>query len=302
MFTHGQALSTPRTRLLHKLLTGGVTVALRAAILLDFIWNEYGAAYGVTAAARLRLVRQSQRTVRALPSGTSALTHLLLMREVLTLPPAVPGVIVECGVWKGASSASLSLACQLTGRRLLVCDSFAGLPATGQHLYLAPHSGIYGYLQEGMFSGALAEVQQNLARFGALAVCDFVPGFFADSLPQITQPVAFAFLDVDLPASFQDCLRVLWPRLVEGGLIYVDDVGCMDVVQLFFDDAWWQWEIGCKAPGLVGSGCGLPLHPVFTNIGYTRKPAPTDATRWRQAPDLYYPTTPTALSSNQEHR
>jgi len=292
MFTHGQALPTARTRLLHQLLTGGVTVTLRTAITLDFILNGYGAAYGITASARARLVRHSWRTVRALPSGTSALTHLVLMREVLTLPPTAPGVVVECGVWKGASSASLSLACQLTGRRLLVCDSFAGLPATGQHLYLAPHAGIYGYLQAGMFTGTLAEVQQNIARFGALAVCDFVPGFFADSLPQVTQPVVFAFLDVDLPTSFQDCLRALWPRLAAEGLIYVDDIGCMELVQIFFDDEWWQREIGCNAPGIVGSGCGLPLHPVYSNIGYTRKRSAVDGAqstmRWRRSPHLSY--------------
>jgi O-methyltransferase len=153
-----------------------------------------------------------------------------------------------------------------------------------------------------MFCGTLAEVRQNIARFGAPAVCDFVPGFFADSLPQVTQPVAFAFLDVDLPASFQDCLRSLWPRLVEGGLIYVDDVGCMDLVQIFFDDGWWQQEIGCKAPGLVGSGCGLPLHPVYSNIGYTRKASPVDATRWQPAPDLAYPTREHKTSKREEPR
>jgi hypothetical protein len=142
MFTHEQALSTPGTRLLHKLLTGGASVALRTAITLDFILNGYGAAYGVTAAARIRLLHQSRRTVRALSSGTSALTHLILIRAILSLPPTVPGVVVECGVWKGASSAMLSLACQLTGRRLLLCDSFAGLPATGDHLYIEASTAI----------------------------------------------------------------------------------------------------------------------------------------------------------------
>lgn len=297
------------TRLLPKLFTGGAIVALRTALMLDFICNDYGAAYGVTPFTRARLLYQSRRTVRAIPSGTSAITHLVLMSEILTIPPTIPGVVVECGVWKGASSASLSLACRLTGRRLLVCDSFAGLPATGlpaagQHLYLAPHAGLYGYLTGGMFSGALAEVQQNIARFGALEVCDFIPGFFADSLHQVRQPIAFAFLDVDLPASFHDCLRHLWPQIVNDGVIYVDDVGCLDLCQIFFDEAWWQRELGCPAPGLVGAGCGLPLHPIYSNIGYTRK-LPTTAIneashRWRKTPYLVYPTESTASPSRQE--
>lgn len=292
MMRHWQPPTGTRNRLLAKLFTGGAAVALRTAIMLDFICNDYGAAYGITPLKRARLVYQSRRTVRALPSGTSAITHLLLMREVLAIPPAIAGVVVECGVWKGASSASLSLACQLTGRRLLVCDSFSGLPDRTDQLYLAPHAGLYGYLQSGMFCGTLAEVQQNIARFGALAVCDFVPGLFADALPQVTQPVVFAFLDVDLRTSFQDCLRVLWPQVVENGLLYVDDVGCLEIVRIFFDDAWWESIIGCRAPGLIGAGCGLPLHPVYSNIGYTRKMTAdltTPATQWRRSAHLLYP-------------
>lgn len=301
---HWQPMTGTRARLLYKLFMGGAKVALRTALTLDFICNEYGAAYGITPAARARLVYQSRRTVQAMPSGTSAITHLVLMREILTIPPEVAGVVVECGAWKGASSASLSLACRLTGRRLLVCDSFTGLPPTEQHLYLVPHAGIYGYLQGGMFSGALGEVQQNIGRFGALEVCEFIPGFFADSLHQVQQPIAFAFLDVDLPSSFRDCLRQLWPHLIADGALYVDDVGCLDLAQLFFDENWWQRELGCPAPGLVGAGCGLPLHPVYSNVGYTRKLAATTRQQghptWRRAPYLSYPTKPAEHPRPQE--
>jgi hypothetical protein len=212
-----------------------------------------------------------------------------MAREILAVPPAVAGDVIECGVWKGASSASLSLVCRLVGRRLLVCDSFNGLPGQGMQLYRAPHIGMYGYLRPGMFRGSLDEVRENIQTYGCLEVCDFVPGLFAESLKALARPLAFAFLDVDLVGSFQDCLCAVWPQLIEGGAVYVDDVGCMEVAGIFFDQAWWQQQLGCPAPGLIGSGCGLPISPTFSNVGYTRKLSQFRPEQWRRNPDLFYP-------------
>lgn len=262
------------------------SAALRAALVLDFISRPYGAAYGVGPRERARLAVAFRRAVRAVPSGTTALSQLVLAREILSLPPGLPGDLVECGAWKGASAAGLSRVAALTGRRLVICDSFAGLPDEGEQLYLAPHSRTYGYLRGGMFAGGLAEVQATLRAHGRPEVCAFVPGLFAESLRDWDRPVAFAFLDVDLPSSFRDCLRALWPHLAEGGAIYADDVGCMSVAQVFFDEAWWREALGCGAPGLVGSGCGLPISAYASNIGYVRKLPPFSPAGWRRDPDL----------------
>jgi O-methyltransferase len=271
------------------LLSRVSAAALRASIILDFMTRPYGAAYGVSARDRFRLVMRFHQIVRTIPAGTTALSHIILAREILSIPPLVSGDVIECGTWKGASTASLSLVCHMVGRRLLVCDSFMGLPDTGVQLYLAPHSRTYGYLKGGMFCGSLAEVQANVNALGQLETCDFVLGFFAESLKRLAQPIVFAFLDVDLPFSFQDCLKAIWPSLVDNGAIYVDDVGCMNIVRVFFDDMWWKQHLGCPAPGLVGSGCGLPIHPDHSNIGYVRKLPPFQPGQWQQDPDLYYP-------------
>jgi O-methyltransferase len=257
--------------------------------MLDFVVRPYGAAFGVRAHERAWLVLRFYRTVRSIPAGTSALSHIVMAREILSIPPHIHGDVIECGVWKGASTASLSLVCHRVGRRLLVCDSFQGLPDEGMQLYLAPHSKTYGYLKGGMFCGTLAEVRANVQTLGRLDVCEFVPGLFAESLKRLRQPIVFAFLDVDLPSAFQDCLQVIWPLLVDNGAIYVDDVGCMNIVRVFFNDAWWQQHLECLAPGLVGSGCGLPISPYHSNIGYVRKLPPFQPDQWRRDPDLYYP-------------
>ncbi len=261
-----------------------------AAPLLDsFIHGPCGQAYGVTAEEKRELATRFQGNTQAIPSGTSPLIHVLLAREILSIPPETRGDVVECGVWKGASTASLSLVCRRAGRRLKVCDSFQGLPDEGEKRHLGLHTGVYGHYKAGMFHGALEEVREHLREHGALEVCDFVPGYFNESLKTLGGPVAFAFLDVDLESSTRDCLKALWPLLVDDGFIYSDDAGDLDVVKVYFDAVWWREELGCAAPGFVGSGCGLPLSPSYSSIGYTRKLGAFRASEWKTAPFLHYP-------------
>lgn len=260
-----------------------------AHLIEDFIRTPYGRDYGVSAHERRSLIEAFQRNVSEIESGTSAAVHVLLAREILQIPSGIPGDVVECGVWKGACSASLSLVCQRTGRRLKVCDSFQGLPDEGPRRHVGLHTRVYGYYQPGQFAGSVDDVRANIQRCGAIEVCDFIPGFFEHSLRQIEEPVAFAFLDVDLESSTRDCLSALWPRLVDDGLIYSDDAGDLEVVRVYFDEPWWQATLGCPAPGFVGSGCGLPLSPAYSSIGYTRKLGVFDPAKWRRMPFLHYP-------------
>jgi hypothetical protein len=60
-------------------------------------------------------------------------------------------------------------------------------------------------------------------------------------------------------------------------------------VKAYFDEAWWRETLGCAAPGLVGSGCGLPLNPTASSVGYTRKMTSFDPAKWRKTGFLYYP-------------
>ena len=248
------------------------SLALKRLIMDRFYNHDVGRLYGVDRKAKAELVERFRTITQQIPSGTSWLYHVVLAREMLNIPPSVHGDVIECGCWKGASTASLSLVCGLVGRKLVVCDSFEGLPEDeSQVVHKYPHVGVFGYYQKGMYAARLGEVKENIARFGDLSVCRFVPGFFSDSLQALAEPLVFAFLDVDLAPSMRDCVKHIWPLLVDGGIVYTDDSCDMEVVRVWFDDAWWQREIGEKAPGYVGSGCGLPLSPNYSSLGYARK-------------------------------
>jgi len=264
--------------------------ALEDYILYRFFSPDIGCKYGISTASKKKLLWDIKENCRNVPTGTVWIYHLILVTEILKLPPVsvLPGDIIECGCWKGASTASLSLACNMVGRRLIVCDSFAGLPDSETDVVRNyPHLGVYGYYQEGMYEGKLEEVRGNVGKYGNLSVCDFKGGFFCETLPTIESNIVFAFLDVDLTSSMRDCIRYIWPLLVDGGLIYTDDSCDMEVVRVWFDDAWWVDTLGERAPGYVGSGCGLPVSPNFSSLGYAKKITSIDK-KYQQVPWLHY--------------
>jgi hypothetical protein len=181
--------------------------------------------------------------------------------KIMNVPPGVSGVLVECGSFKGGSTANLSLVAEACGRKLHVFDSFAGLPVPKgvdkDHLVIADME-IHTY-KEGDYLGRLEEVQENVRKYGSLEVCEFHPGYFEDTLPLFSEPVVFAFLDVDLVASEQTCLRYIWPLLENQRFLFTDEAAHHAIASLFYDSQWWQQEVSSVAPGLIGAGSGLGL-------------------------------------------
>jgi O-methyltransferase len=237
-------------------------------------------AYRLSWPKRIALGIRVVRNKHSIPTGTSYKTALVMALKLLELPPEVPGVVVECGTWKGGTAASLSLACRIVGRKLVVCDSFEGLPVGDPLDREAP-----GY-QPGEYHGTLDEVRANIARYGDIGCCEFVKGWFRDTLPNFDQQIVLAFLDVDLEASLDTCIRNLWPRLDKEGYIFIDEYVGTDYCALFYSERYWKVHFDRTPPGLIGAGSGLALgeyyigpwsekddHPMqhATGAAYTRK-------------------------------
>ena len=175
-----------------------------------------------------------------------------VVRQVFAVPDDRPGCIVEAGCFKGGSTAKLSIAAAEVGRKLVVFDSFEGIPENGE-----PHdTTIFGdkaRFAAGSYTGRLAEVSDNVARWGELDVCEMKPGWFADTMPAFSQPVAVGFVDVDLASSTRTCLEHLYPRLIPGGVLFSHDGHlplCIDVLR---DQSLWE-RIGGPPPIITGLG------------------------------------------------
>jgi O-methyltransferase len=243
-------------------------------LLAGYFSRAVGREYGVGFWKKLRIALHMRANGRRVPTASSYIEHLVMATEILKVPKSLVGVVVECGCYKGGSTANLSLICRAAGRRLVVFDSFRGLPEPRpedtRHTVHGQRE-IHRYA-EGYWSGSLVEVRKNVALCGDLSVCEFRPGFFDETLPTFTVPVIFAFEDADLRDSVKTCIQYLWPLLEDDCRIYTHEAQHQEVVQLFFDPAIWD---GQKPPGLVGTGTGLGLIPYAgcfrSSIGYAVK-------------------------------
>jgi O-methyltransferase len=178
---------------------------------------------------------------------------LLAMFE---LPPDVEGCIVEAGAYKGGGTAKISLVARHVQRDFFVFDSFQGLPDNNEpHEKSVLGHSIKNWFDGGKFAGTLDEVKSNVAGYGDISVCRFVPGWFENTMPSFKQKIALAYLDVDLASSTRTCLKSLYPLISPGGAIYSQDGDFPLVIDVFRDKKFWLEEVGCeKIPEIKNLG------------------------------------------------
>ena len=179
---------------------------------------------------------------------------LEVITAALAMPDSVAGCIVEAGCCKGGSTAKISLAAHLTGRKFVVFDSFEGLPEVDEPTTKSLFEGREVSFKKGGYKGSLEEARGNVARYGYVDTCRFVKGWFKDTMPGFEENVAVAYLDVDLASSTRDCLKYLYPLISSGGVLFSQDGHLPLVVEVFKDDAFWQREVKCRKPDIRGIG------------------------------------------------
>ncbi|WP_045877346.1 TylF/MycF/NovP-related O-methyltransferase [Pseudofrankia sp. DC12] len=150
----------------------------------------------------------------------------------------IPGDIVECGVWAGGSAMAAArtlLQAGDTSRHLYLFDTFEGMPApTG--VDIAPD----GQTAENLLAHAdptdpasawsivpLEQVRENMARIGYPEDrIHFVKGLVEQTVPeQAPERIALLRLDTDWYESTRHEMEHLYPRIMPGGVLIVDDYG-----------------------------------------------------------------------------
>jgi O-methyltransferase len=186
--------------------------------------------------------------------------QLVLVRSILEIPSEKPGAVAEFGCYKGLSTVVISIAARYAARRLIVFDSFQGLPEPMETVHQVASGKVIEY-KKGSYAGTLEEVRSVVAQYGEIDQVEFVQGFFCHSLPSrpADERYALIFEDADLVESVRDVLKHAWPRLQNECLFFSHEALDLEVTKLFFNDAFWLEVHGCKAPGLAGVGMGLPI-------------------------------------------
>jgi O-methyltransferase len=268
-----QKMSRIISKLLKKLVSGLST----PIILAEYFRPETGREYGVSFWTKLKLVHRMRSNRKKVITASHFVEHLLMATEILKVPPQVEGCVVECGSFKGGSATNLSLVCALCNRRLEIFDSFAGLPepsGVDQQHVLVDAGEVHTY-EKGAWCGTLPEVKKNISQFGNISVCNFNVGYFDQTLPGFQKKCIMAFLDVDLVGSLETCVTYLWPLLQDGCYLFTHEAHHLEIAAFFFAEGWWQSNMHCAAPGLIGAGTGLGLQPSSggfrSALGYTVK-------------------------------
>lgn len=146
------------------------------------------------------------------------------------------GDVVECGVWRGGMSAGLA---EVLGpdRMYYLFDSFEGLPpaqeidgAVAQRWQADTASPAY-------FDNCRAEMEfarEAMTRASVRFEC--IKGWFEDTIPQFrgTDSISLLRLDGDWYDSTMVCLEHFFPRVVDHGIVLIDDyhtwTGCSRAV------------------------------------------------------------------------
>lgn len=125
------------------------------------------------------------------------------------------GCMAEVGVYQGASAKLIR---QADDRRLLhLFDTFAGLPAVGEH----DTEFRTGAFEEGQFACSLESVRAYL---GDRPDIVYHQGLFPDSASAVAhERFSFVHLDVDLYESSHNSVTWFYERLVPGGILLSHD-------------------------------------------------------------------------------
>ncbi|MCK6545232.1 class I SAM-dependent methyltransferase [Myxococcota bacterium] len=200
---------------------------------------------------RVALLRQFAHITHEV-RGYHTLAEILAVCDQLFHLAGRPGLtLVECGAGSGSSTAKLSLAAKKAGARLVVFDSFRGIPENDERHHLL--DGRELVFLRGAFKGRLTTVKKRVETLGAIDVCTFHKGLFSETLPSFTDPVDVVLLDVDLASSTRECTAHFFPRLRAGGALFSQDGHLQATVDLYRDPSFWRC-LGVEPPSIEGLG------------------------------------------------
>lgn len=159
----------------------------------------------------------------------------------------IEGDVVECGVWRGGSMMAAALTLMDlddAGRALYLYDTFEGMSAATEEdtrrrdgraatdlMQVAAEDSLL------LARASLDDVREGMDSIGYPGPVHYVQGKVEDTIPgTVPERIALLRLDTDWFASTAHELDHLYPRLVPGGVIILDDYGYWDGARKAIDD------------------------------------------------------------------
>jgi len=167
-----------------------------------------------------------------LTCDTTRIAKALAHYEAFRMIGDLPGAIVECGVFKGASLVRFAAFRDLAGatatRPIVAFDTFGPFPDTANPEDVAPRRSFID--AAGTQSISTTQLREVLERKRCWHNVELVPGDIRTTVPAYCEHhpelrIALINLDTDILEPAETVLEHLYPRLVPGGVLLVDNYG-----------------------------------------------------------------------------
>lgn len=153
------------------------------------------------------------------------INRLYILYQCVFATASLEGEIGEAGVYRGGSASAIAQAIELTetGKVLHLFDSFQGLPAPSSFDVSSK------LFRQGEYQSDLDAVRTFL-NHSTRTTCSIHPGWLRETLLSESLEVmrwSMVHIDLDAYQSVTQALQYFLPRLSPGGVVVVDDYGCV---------------------------------------------------------------------------
>jgi len=188
-----------------------------------------------------------------LTSHITRTSKILAHWELFKMVSDVPGAIVECGVFKGASLARFAVFRQLVGnpfsKKIIGFDTFDRYPETEFapdkpfREHFVSEAGGQSISRDNLMKVLEHKKCEQNVELVEGDICQTVPGYVEQNSNLI---ISLLNLDVDIYEPSVTVLEHLCPRISKGGILIVDDYGTFPGQTKAVDDYFTQMGVEAK--------------------------------------------------------
>lgn len=160
------------------------------------------------------------------------ISKMLAHYELYKMVEEVPGAIVECGVFEGTSLARFAALRELFGnpysKRIIAFDTFGTFPETKYEDDIRFRQNFIE--AAGSESISVTQMTNVLKKKGVHQYITLVEGDIVETVPKHLEQhpelkISLLNLDTDIYEPAVTVLECLYPRIVSGGVLVLDDYG-----------------------------------------------------------------------------
>jgi len=146
------------------------------------------------------------------------LISIVLNLEKVLDEDNVQGDLAEVGVWKGNTACLLAYYAREYERKCFLFDTYEGFDTRDLE-------GVDESSEKGDFNDTTLEIVKNVIGSESLDTCEFLKGYFPESIPDYLDKEKFAVvsLDCDLYKPMKAGLTWFYPRMQNGAIFLLHD-------------------------------------------------------------------------------